>query len=151
MFPHAKHICDTFLPCCIVLVQVLPPNSIYPLLLQCFIIWKFENMYFRTTRVIALATRYTVLHGIVRLSHGTNTNNWRKQQQNVTFRLISNMCSHFIKPKVLVLVYSLASGHQFFQQSWLTQQPQPVTVILQHALFIFILWLLPLLSEIATN
>jgi len=61
------------------------------------------------------------------------------------------VCSHFIKPKVLVLVYSLASGHQFFQQIWLTQQPQPVTVVLQHALSIIILLLLPLLSEIATN
>ena len=37
--------------------EVLPPNSIYRHLLQCFIIWKFENMYFRTTRAITLATR----------------------------------------------------------------------------------------------
>jgi len=39
--------------------KVVPANGIYPLLLQCFITWKFENMYFWAIIVVALATRHT--------------------------------------------------------------------------------------------
>jgi len=57
----SKHFCDIICAYLAVLCwyEVVPTDGMHPLLLQCFISGKFESMYFRSVRVVALATRHS--------------------------------------------------------------------------------------------